>query len=87
MNASKRASTCSGRSVAVQVATIALTYSIAALERFERGDVDGAREALGHATKMIDQDLPDATANALHDWMIPLALVREAENLLEDEEN
>lgn len=64
---------------------VALTYSIAALERHGRGDFEGAREALGHATRMIEQNMSGANANRLHDWVIPLILAREAEKLLEAE--
>jgi tetratricopeptide (TPR) repeat protein len=67
------------------VPATALTYSIAALERHGRGDFDGAREALGHATRMIDQHLSGANANQLHDWTMPLILAREAQNLLDGE--
>jgi tetratricopeptide (TPR) repeat protein len=64
----------------------ALTYSIAALERHGRGDFDGAREALGHANRMIEQYMPGVSASELHDFLIPLILAREAERLLEGEE-
>ena len=61
----------------------ALTYSIAAPERPGRGDVDSAREALGHATSMIRQNFPDARVGLLHDWLIPQLLSREARQLLD----
>jgi hypothetical protein len=64
----------------------ALTYSIAALERHGRGDFDGAREALGHAARMIEQSMPGISVHQLHDFLIPMILAREAEKLLEGEE-
>ena len=63
----------------------ALIYSIAALERHARGDFDGAREAHGHATGMIEQNLPNVKAGGLHDWLMPQILAREAKKLLEGE--
>ncbi len=61
----------------------ALTYSIIALERPGRRDVDSAREALGHATSMISQNLSAARVGQLHDWLIPQLLSREARQLLD----
>jgi tetratricopeptide (TPR) repeat protein len=63
----------------------ALTFAIAALERRGRGDHEGAREALGHVRRMVDQRLPNTKAAGMHDWLIPKILADEAEVLLNDE--
>ena len=64
----------------------ALTYAIAALERHGRGDSEGAREALGHVRRMVDQRLPNVSASEMHDWLIPQILADEAERLLRESE-
>ena len=49
--------------------------------------MDGAREALGHATTMIKENISIVKAGGLHDWLMPQILAREAQQLLDDGKN
>ena len=70
-----------GWSIASSPGERVLLHSITALNRQKQGDSEASRDAIHQARSLIDTHLPKASANQLHDWLIPQILIREAERL------